>query len=450
MECWGCTDIPEFHDGRFHSWRACPHREDPKVRENANQRYKQRMEAKRPGNSRINITEAIADYGTQLEMGGWEDAGFPSKEISATIMSMANPGTSKSVRKQLYTALKSKLTGRAATPQVERTAQVPVAAALAGKIPRKDREGGKGKEDYFIVSALPKVNQVQLANMHKAFARKLDYGIQISQLLPHINFPLGPKNMQGTKITLKAMIDTGAGLSLGRFQYHKAIQEKYPELVHQFEMLDDLEGCDPFSIGGVGEGGTEPMVIAIITYKTPFVVNGQPMLFTMALSKETSVNTIFGLPFLKSLKAAVLLESDLCLLGRLGKTYLVDYSVPRRDDVIPTVSLDAVGTFHSPVIDVERVPIRGLYPEAKVNIPAIGYKELTSGNLEVLKHLQDVISDTGTPIEQNWMFADQMEPVKGTGEWLHAAAESECDVLTVWPEYSGVAFVKQLDIDEST
>ena len=69
--------------------------------------------------------------------------------------------------------------------------------------------------------------------MHKAFARKLDYGIQISQLLPHINFPLGPKNMQGTKITLKAMIDTEAGLSLGRFQYHMAIQEKYPELVHQ-------------------------------------------------------------------------------------------------------------------------------------------------------------------------------------------------------------------------
>jgi len=72
---------------------------------------------------------------------------FPSKEIAATFMSMANPGTSKSVRKQLYTALKSKLTGRAATPQVKRTAQVPAASALAGKIPRKDREGGKDKEE---------------------------------------------------------------------------------------------------------------------------------------------------------------------------------------------------------------------------------------------------------------------------------------------------------------
>ena len=34
LECWGCKDIPEFEKDKFHRFRACPRRHDPRVRAN--------------------------------------------------------------------------------------------------------------------------------------------------------------------------------------------------------------------------------------------------------------------------------------------------------------------------------------------------------------------------------------------------------------------------------
>ena len=34
LECWGCKDLPEFQEDKFHRYRVCPRRNDPKVRAN--------------------------------------------------------------------------------------------------------------------------------------------------------------------------------------------------------------------------------------------------------------------------------------------------------------------------------------------------------------------------------------------------------------------------------
>ena len=51
LECWGCKDIPQYSEDKFHRYRSCPNRGDPRVREN----FKKNLQAwadKHKGTSR--------------------------------------------------------------------------------------------------------------------------------------------------------------------------------------------------------------------------------------------------------------------------------------------------------------------------------------------------------------------------------------------------------------
>jgi hypothetical protein len=73
--------------------------------------------------------------------------------------------------------------------------------------------------------------------------------LDITQVLPHIRLPVGNEG----KASLFAMVDSGAGLNLGRLQYHQSIAKRFPELVDQFVLLKD-SSMQEFGLGQVGEG----------------------------------------------------------------------------------------------------------------------------------------------------------------------------------------------------
>jgi hypothetical protein len=88
------------------------------------------------------------------------------------------------------------------------------------------------------------------------------------------------------------MVDTGAGLSLGRLDYHKSIYETRPHVVSSFVYLKDSPDMDEFDIGGVDEFRNPTRVTAIITYKPPFHINGSTVTLSYGLSASASTNTI--------------------------------------------------------------------------------------------------------------------------------------------------------------
>ena len=45
LECWGCKGIPEYEESKFHRYRACPNRSDPKVRNNYEKNLKDNLQA---------------------------------------------------------------------------------------------------------------------------------------------------------------------------------------------------------------------------------------------------------------------------------------------------------------------------------------------------------------------------------------------------------------------
>ena len=119
----------------------------------------------------------------------------------------------------------------------------------------------------------------------------------MSQQLPYLNFPIGERSKSSY---IYGLGDTGAGLNLGNIEYHQLLAKRHPNLVLKFAYLKDIGGVDPFNISGV-DGGKESEqgnvgvdVTAVITYKTPFLVNGKPVTVSLALGEGVACNTIFS------------------------------------------------------------------------------------------------------------------------------------------------------------
>lgn len=164
--------------------------------------------------------------------------------------------------------------------------------------------------------------------------KKLNIRLNISQIMPHVKLPIGTK----FEATLSAMVDTCAGLNLGRLSYYQHIAEKQPHLVQSLVFLKDVDNMEEFDLGGVDEKGNSARVTAVVTYFTPFRVQGQPVCISFGLAETASTNTIHGLPFLRATHSAIFLDGDAeesLVCQRLGTTFPLTYMVPLRADRAP-------------------------------------------------------------------------------------------------------------------
>ena len=138
----------------------------------------------------------------------------------------------------------------------------------------------------------------------------------------------------GRKINLELTIFTILQFYLDVYYWYnqyraQAIARNWPDLVVRFSMLkDEPNGSSPFSIGSVNGDAPPTDIEATITYKTPYIIRGQPVVVTFALSKTIATNSILSFPFLQSIKAALLLENMTCISAVLGDTFKSEYMVP--------------------------------------------------------------------------------------------------------------------------
>ena len=103
----------------------------------------------------------------------------------------------------------------------------------------------------------------------------------------------------------------------------------------QFEAMTDLMDQKEFGIGGIERG--EQKVTHIITYKTPFFVNGEQMYISLGLG-DFGIQTLFFFPFLKKLKATIMLESGTVVSGLLDTAFNLTIKRPDTIGTAPSVS----------------------------------------------------------------------------------------------------------------
>ena len=130
--------------------------------------------------------------------------------------------------------------------------------------------------------------------------------------------------------------NTGSGLNLRNPEYNQSVADHHLHLVLKFAYLKDLDDVDPFNIIGVDiskeseQGKGRVYITAVINYKNTFLVNGKPVIASLALVERVACNTIFSWPFPKTIKASIMNENNALVSGLLGYQFKLEMMVPQR------------------------------------------------------------------------------------------------------------------------
>ena len=126
-------------------------------------------------------------------------------------------------------------------------------------------------------------------------------------MLPHIKMPIGEKT-PGTSWknnpTIRGLLDTGSGVSIGSLAYFRDIAHRYKHLVKEFGKLDPVEH-EELTVGGIDKKGQGTACSHFIILRTPFTDKGQEVELRIALTDGLSCNLILGMPFIVKSKLVI-------------------------------------------------------------------------------------------------------------------------------------------------
>jgi hypothetical protein len=153
------------------------------------------------------------------------------------------------------------------------------------------------------------------------------YAVRITERLPHMVFPLGEAGRHRSEmITVIGVFDSGSGVTIGYLPYWESVAARFPELVEEFiEITEEYEGL---TIGGIDKNGAGTVCTHRITLKTPFVVEGQKVTLSVALTAGLSCNLIFGLPFILKAKMTAHLFDKYVSSMAFQTTFPLIYQAP--------------------------------------------------------------------------------------------------------------------------
>ena len=177
-------------------------------------------------------------------------------------------------------------------PAPDNHGSFPIASANAGYNPGANPANQQGQDFWHRNGSGPFGFPVGVC-IGAMRALKLPRQLRISTCLPHIFLVIGT---EGATVYLEVMGDTGAGLNLGLFDYHKDVAGRHPHLVESFVIFEGTE-YDELAVGGVGGADYGTDVMATITYRMPYVIKGRPATITFGLARKAICKSLVGIPF---------------------------------------------------------------------------------------------------------------------------------------------------------
>lgn len=241
----------------------------------------------------------------------------------------------------------------------------------------------KRARSYFFL--LCQLQPDELFQAFKGAVKRSQAYLQVSGGLPHTRIPLGDNPDAETNETMEGGVDTMCRASIGDLKYHESVVKKYPHLVVQFEAMEDLVDQKGFGIGGIGGDERGTRVTHIVTYKTPFRVNGQQVLLSLGLG-NFGIKTLFSYPFLKSIRSTIMLESSTLVIGLLRTAFQMVIKQPERAATAPSAT--------------EGVPV-ALMASAPKAVQQLG---------EISARLDSAMRDLGWTLVPKWSKIPRLKP----------------------------------------
>lgn len=296
IECWGCTGHGRYHNNRYHSFRDCPNKFDPEVRQTAFRRMKQMREEWETRKSESEDNKRKRDGSTLMAkaevLRDWRKLGFHTKrdaERAADAAALMAVDISNKTRQHLVRAWNRKwqkddMPTEATTEREDHTNHNSTTYSYYG--PSEDANKTGVQRAYNLIVRVFQAVPVRLP-------------LEISPTLPHCQIPIGDQHGKG-KLTVA--LDSCAGVNIGYLAFHKGMAEVFPEMIASFKSMEEY-GEKDINIGGVEVSATNLKITHIVEYRTPFRYNGAPCNLTFGLSEHAAATAILSINFLCKTKA---------------------------------------------------------------------------------------------------------------------------------------------------
>lgn len=149
---------------------------------------------------------------------------------------------------------------------------------------------------------------------------------------------------------LRAVLDSGAGVSLGALLFFKDLNERFPQLVHKFAEINPEVHAE-IMVGNIDKHCPAASCTHFIELYTPFTDQGQPVTWRIALSAVMSVNCLMGLPFIVKSKMVTHFAEGYAHSGLFQTNFDLEYRTPVLQDSVPLQDGQATPAFVSQQVD---------------------------------------------------------------------------------------------------
>ena len=113
---------------------------------------------------------------------------------------------------------------------------------------------------------------------------------------------------------------------MGNLSYHQTIMEQFPQLVDEMTYLEEKR-FEQIKIDGLKDGVT---ITHMVRQAIPFIDKGEQCYVTLGLTKDLTINTLFGIGFQQSTKMKIDFATKTVASAFLQQHFEITFKEPRR------------------------------------------------------------------------------------------------------------------------
>ena len=184
------------------------------------------------------------------------------------------------------------------------------------------------------------------------------YPIAVSEKLPHIVFPIG-KPDSGLPFKhlphIRAVFDSGAGLSLGYLPYFQDLHQKFPEFFNECSPIDP-DVYQQITVGNIDKECAAATCTYYAEIFAPCREEGRPVTWRFALSPVLAVNALMGLPFIMRARLIPNFADGYVYSEVFQANFALEMHKPRLEETVPQQDGNSTPIFMAAHQDKKQIP----------------------------------------------------------------------------------------------
>jgi hypothetical protein len=148
---------------------------------------------------------------------------------------------------------------------------------------------------------------------------------------PYISLPIGMDEEDAPVV--QGLLDTGAGLNIGFYDYWEDFARNFPQCVKAFGPID-FSAYEKIMVGSVNKDAMATTCTHFIELYMPLRENGRQVTLRIGLAQNFAANLILGLPFFVRARMVIYLAEEYVFSQAFQKTFPLQFLTPIRRNTV--------------------------------------------------------------------------------------------------------------------